>query len=84
MTVLDGTALSELLNTLEPVHPVTLEDVAAVHAAIGPQPGFAVEVFHRIRELVVYVWRDAELVYSRTLTVCGAPPMIRFPTKVKP
>jgi hypothetical protein len=66
--------INEVLNAVQLEHPVTLEDVAAVREALGD-----VEVFTRVRELVVQLHRDGEKVYERVLPIVGAPALRIIP-----
>lgn len=63
--------IDRILNGVALEHPVALEDCAAIREALGGGP----EVFHRIREVVVQVYRDGKLYYQRRLPIAGAPPM---------
>jgi hypothetical protein len=67
--------INEVLNGIDLEHPVTLEDVAAVRAALGGN----VEVFTRARELVVQLHREGQKVYERVLPIAGAPPVRIIP-----
>ncbi len=67
----DGAELNEILNLLALTHPVELVDVAAIRTALSDIPGL--EVFHRIREVIVRVRR---LNYERSLLVVGAPALV--------
>ncbi len=69
MTTLEQ--INEVLNCVELTHPVELADVAAIREALGGD----VEVFHRVRELVVIRCVEGRSVYQRTLAVKDAPPL---------
>ena len=62
--------INEILNGIELTYPVSLDDVAQVRAALGGD----VEIFTRVRELVVQVHRDGKQMYERILPIAGAPP----------
>ncbi len=72
--MIDGATLNDLLNGVELTHPISVEDVQALRAALGDSP--ELEVFHRIREVVVRVRVGAAIRYERSLTVTGAPPVV--------
>ncbi len=63
--------INEVLNGVELTHPIEIVDVAAIRDALGGN----VEVFHRIREVVVRLRVDGKQVYERFLPVKGAPPL---------
>lgn len=67
----NGADLNAILNHAEFTHPVELVDIEAIRQALGNMSGL--EVYHRIREVVV---RVRHLNYERTLRVAGAPPMV--------
>lgn len=67
--------INEILNGIELAYPVELEDIAEIRAALGDD----VEVFHRVREVVVQVHRDGQQVYERVLPVKGAPALKKVP-----
>lgn len=67
--------INEVLNGVELTHPVELADIAAIREALGGD----VEVFHRIREVVVLRCVAGRPVYQRTLTVKGSPSLKKMP-----
>lgn len=67
--------INQVLNCVELAHPVELEDIAAIRSALGDD----VEVFHRVREVIVQVHRDGKQVYQRILPVKDAPPFKKSP-----
>lgn len=67
--------INEVLNCVELAHPVELADIAAISEALGGD----VEVFHRVREVVVQVHRDGLQVYQRILPVKDAPGLKKSP-----
>jgi hypothetical protein len=67
--------INDVLNCLELTHPIELEDIAAIREALGGD----VEVFHRVREVVVQLHRDGKCYYERVLPIAGAPMMRKAP-----
>lgn len=63
--------IDRVLAGAEFTHPLTVQDMAELRAALGGEPS----VFHRIREVVVRLHRDGCLYYQRILPVTGAPPL---------
>ena len=74
MTVVE---VNELLGEVSLTHPVELTDIEALREVLSDTPGLS--VFHRVREVVVRIYRAEQILYERTLIVQGAPAIRKMP-----